>query len=95
MRVLAVSLVVGCWIVAQAAQTDTSGPIDCDAQAAIVKQAMTDRVEGVGLEETQTGLSETLGEEAGGMLARWIYDLPEGTSADDVAEAWKTQCAAL
>ncbi|MDJ0821410.1 MAG: hypothetical protein QNJ09_06315 [Paracoccaceae bacterium] len=95
MRIWVLGFVALIWAAGALAQQASGGPLDCDAQAALVKQAVTDRDAGVSLEDTKTGLHAALGEEAGAMLAEWIYSLPEGTSAGDVAAAWKTQCAAL
>ncbi len=74
---------------------ETPAVRDCAAQAALVMQAVTARVEGEPMRKTRRMLRAELDRTAGDMLAEWIYGLPEAQLTDEVGKLWQAQCEAL
>ncbi|MBV2360320.1 hypothetical protein KUH32_11075 [Thalassococcus sp. CAU 1522] len=77
------------------ASTASAQQTDCDAQAALVMQAVESRATGEPMRKTRRALREELGRTAGDALAEWIYALPPEQLTDAVGESWKAQCEAL
>ena len=68
---------------------------DCAAQAALVMTGVEARVAGAPVEVTRARFAEGLPDEVAGLLAQWIYDLPEAQLTPAVGDAWQAQCEAM
>ena len=68
---------------------------DCARSAELVQTAVEARKSGDPMDKTRDFLRAELDEEAGDMLADFIYALPEEQLTDQVAAQWGTLCQSL
>lgn len=69
--------------------------MDCAAQSDFVMSLVEGRKDGVPRDEAESSAVATLDENAGALLAEWVYTLPEDQLTDAIGVAWKTQCEAM
>jgi hypothetical protein len=67
----------------------------CEAQAAMVMEVVTGRVEGKRQKAAERKLRKALGRDAAELLAAWVYSLPEEHLTEEVGTAWQAQCESL
>ncbi|MCT4611412.1 MAG: hypothetical protein N4A70_19660 [Pelagimonas sp.] len=69
--------------------------VDCDAQAAMVMEVVQARADGKSKRKASRVLKKELGKDAAGMLADWVYTLPEDQLNEQVGVSWKALCETL